>query len=161
MSENLIRYLHGDATHPVGEGVKIICHCCNDEGKWGRGFVLAISKRWPIAEGSYRKWYKTAKNFELGEVQFVKAEEAVWVANLIGQHGVRKAGKKPPVRYDAIESGLLKVAKKARDLSASVHMPRIGCGLAGGQWAEIESAISRTLIGNGIAVTVYDLPSIC
>jgi hypothetical protein len=35
-------------------------------------------------------------------------------------------------------------------------MPRIGCGLAGGKWEMIEPIILRTLIANGIAVSVYD-----
>jgi hypothetical protein len=39
-----------------------------------------------------------------------------------------------------------------------VHMPRIGCGLAGGQWEEIEPIIETTLGAKGVAVTVYDLP---
>lgn len=35
-------------------------------------------------------------------------------------------------------------------------MPRIGCGLAGGQWEEIEPLIVSQLIEKGVAVTVYD-----
>jgi len=42
-----ITYLQGDATVPVAEGMKIICHVCNVAGGWGKGFVVAISKRWP------------------------------------------------------------------------------------------------------------------
>lgn len=41
-----IQYLKGDATNPQVEGNKIITHICNDIGGWGKGFVLAISKRW-------------------------------------------------------------------------------------------------------------------
>jgi hypothetical protein len=25
---------------------KLICHICNDLGGWGKGFVLALSRRW-------------------------------------------------------------------------------------------------------------------
>jgi hypothetical protein len=35
-------------------------------------------------------------------------------------------------------------------------MPRIGCGLAGGRWEQIEPLIHRNLTARGIAVTVYD-----
>ena len=41
-----IEYLKGDATSPVKEGNKIILHICNDIGGWGKGFVMAISKKW-------------------------------------------------------------------------------------------------------------------
>ncbi len=36
-------------------------------------------------------------------------------------------------------------------------MPRIGCGLAGGKWEEIEPIIQSALLENGIEVYVYDL----
>jgi hypothetical protein len=48
------------------------------------------------------------------------------------------------------------VAEKARELNASVHMPRIGCGLAGGKWEKIEPIIQKHLCDGGIDVTVYD-----
>lgn len=40
-----ITYLKGDATNPQSEENKIIAHICNDIGGWGKGFVVAISKR--------------------------------------------------------------------------------------------------------------------
>jgi hypothetical protein len=50
---NAIDYRTGDATDPVGEGARIICHVCNDIGGWGRGFVVALSKRWPEPEAQW------------------------------------------------------------------------------------------------------------
>ncbi len=153
-----INYLKGDATQPQAKGVKIIAHICNDLGGWGKGFVLAISKRWKEPETSYRDWHRNrARNdFGLGAVQFVQVETYVWVANMIGQRGMKTGSKGPPVRYDAIESCLERVADKANELSASVHMPRIGCGLAGGKWEKIEPVIIKTLCESGVAVYVYD-----
>jgi O-acetyl-ADP-ribose deacetylase (regulator of RNase III) len=80
-----IKYIEGDATQPQGKENKIIVHVCNDIGGWGKGFVVAISKRWPEPEQKYREWYKSGENFELGNVQFVQVEDNLWVANLIGQ----------------------------------------------------------------------------
>lgn len=49
-----ISYLKGDATNLVIPGNKIIVHICNDIGAWGKGFVLAVSKRWSESEkGGY------------------------------------------------------------------------------------------------------------
>ena len=45
---------------------------------------------------------------------------------------------------------------KAHELGASVHMPRIGCGLADGEWSKVEPLIEEHLCEAGIAVTVYD-----
>src|SRR5262245_2849542 len=138
-----IAYLKGDATSPQAAGVKMICHVCNDLGGWGKGFVVAVSKRWKEPEADYRAWHKSGRagGFELGAVQFVQVEPYIWVANMIGQRGMKAGSGGPPIRYDAVGSCLAKVAEKARELGASVHMPRIGCGLAGGKWSEIEPLI--------------------
>jgi O-acetyl-ADP-ribose deacetylase (regulator of RNase III) len=150
----------GDATKPEGDGSKVIVHVCNDIGAWGAGFVLALSKRWREPEASYKAWSKdqaASIPFELGQVQIVRVALDIEVANLIGQRGIRRAGGLPPVRYEAIEHGLEIVAKHCLEHSASVHMPRIGCGLAGGKWPEIERLIDEQLIAKGVIVTVYDL----
>jgi hypothetical protein len=36
-------------------------------------------------------------------------------------------------------------------------MPRIGCGLAGGEWSQVEAVIAATLLAGGIDVFVFDL----
>lgn len=158
MDQPTIAYVIGDASAPPYDGAAVIVHICNDLGKWGRGFVLAISRRYPEAERAYRDWYagKTDLEFGLGQVQFLLVAPNLWVANLIGQHGIRSSRNAVPVRYDAIRKGLQCVGEFAREHHASVHMPRIGCGLAGGTWEAIEPIIQDELIGSNLAVTVYD-----
>ena len=121
---------------------------------------MALSKRQPITRREYlaQSQGKDPSPFKLGEVQYVQVENDIWVANMIGQHGVRRFRKKPPVRYEAIRQGLQKVANKAEELDATIHMPRIGSGLAGGKWERIEQIIREELSGKGCHVTVYDLP---
>lgn len=152
-----INYIWGDATEPQGEGNIIIPHICNDIGVWGAGFVLALSKRWKGPERVYRENHN-ADRLLLGSVQFVQVEETIWVANMIAQRDVKsyRRGSGPPIRYDALKDALSVVADKARSLNASVHMPRIGAGLAGGDWQRIELIIEQTLIDEGIDVTVYN-----
>jgi O-acetyl-ADP-ribose deacetylase (regulator of RNase III) len=153
-----IEYLKGDATLPQINGNKVIVHVCNDIGAWGRGFVMAISKRWPQPEKEYRNWFRSKENFELGTVQFIQVEDDLWIGNMIGQHGIKSGiGRVPPIRYNAIETALEKVADFATENGASVHMPRIGCGLAGGTWDKIEPLINQQLIQKNIKTIVYDL----
>jgi O-acetyl-ADP-ribose deacetylase (regulator of RNase III) len=155
-----LHYVIGDATAPQGNGPRVIVHVCNDVGKWGKGFVLALSRRWPEAERRYRAWYEGEESisFALGAVQFVTVGERLWVANLIGQHDVRSRGGVPPVRYEAIRDGLRAVAAFAHEQGTSVHMPRIGAGLAGGSWEVISAMVEEELADQGVEVTVYDLP---
>lgn len=152
-----LKIIKGDATSPQAKGNKIIAHVCNDLGGWGKGFVMAISARWAEPEEAYRQWHRerSKNDFGLGAVQFVQVEPYIWVANMVGQHGMR-GGNTPPIRYEAVETCLGKVAEKARELGASVHMPRIGCGLAGGKWELIEPIIVKTLCEHDVPVAVYD-----
>lgn len=152
-----IQYIEGDATYPIGHGPIIIPHICNDIGAWGRGFVLSLSKRWPHVEHAYRQWHQRAagKPFVLGEVDFVKADEKITVANMIAQHGLRSNINPEPIKYDSLILCLAEVRRCARDIGARIHMPQIGSGLAGGDWKRIESIIYSELSSKGIPVCVY------
>jgi O-acetyl-ADP-ribose deacetylase (regulator of RNase III) len=151
-----ISYIKGDATLPQGSGNKIITHICNDIGAWGKGFVLAISNRWIEPEIRYKNRYRFQNRLILGTVQFIKVENNIWVANMIAQHGIKRTYRDVPIRYNALLRCLKAVADRAKGLNAIVHMPRIGCGLAGGRWDKIEPLIQKELSSKDIAVTVYD-----
>ncbi|GGK99998.1 macro domain-containing protein [Deinococcus radiotolerans] len=160
----MIRYVTGDATQPQDSGPKLLVHICNDIGAWGRGFVVALSKRWTAPELAFNRWAsgQTDQPYALGEVQFVPVQADLTVANLIGQHDIARKNRPtdvPPVRYEAIRAGLAQVRTEAQRTGASVHMPRIGAGVAGGDWRQIEPIITEELAAHGVPVTVYDLPS--
>ena len=153
-----ISYIKGDATRPVGEGNKLIVHVCNGVGAWGAGFVMALSARWKAPEAHYRNWRRGVfeEPFELGRVQPVRVEKDIYVCNCIAQLGIRSRPDVPPIRYGALQICLKRVHKIATTLNASIHMPRIGCGLAGGEWAIVEKIVEQEL--GDLNVTVYDLP---
>src|SRR5262249_38395999 len=112
-------------------------------------------------ERQYRAWYADRCNndFDLGAVQFVQMEPYLWVANMVAQGGMKRGISGPPIRYDALAECLKKVATKATALGASIHMPRIGCGLAGGDWSCLQPLIEEHLCEKGLSVTVYDFGS--
>ncbi len=158
-----IHYLEGDATDPIAStSARYIVQVNNNEGGWGAGFVLAISRRWPEPEKAYREWYRNGSHprsgpFALGSVQFVSVSSAqnrlLWVCNMIAQDGYGKDGG-IPLQYDALETCLQKVANDARATCGSIHMPRIGCSLAGGKWSKVEPIIQRTM--RDLPVFIYD-----
>ncbi|MFJ6941135.1 Appr-1-p processing protein [Streptomyces sp. NPDC101132] len=153
-----LEIIAGDATVPRAKGPKIIAHVCNDLGGWGKGFVLALSRRWPEPERDYRRWHRerAGNDFGLGAVRLVRVREDTWVANMVGQRGIRTGSGGLPIRYDAVARCLGALAGHATELGASVHMPRIGCGLAGGKWERIEPLVTQELCARDVAVTVYD-----
>lgn len=165
---NEIRYVRGDATRPVGDGPKAIVHVCNNVGGWGAGFVLAVSRRWEQPEEAYREQAKSG--LSLGEIQVVRVEPELFVINMISQAGYGTTRVKhmddpdykedflPPIRYWALEACLRKAGEYCFINGMSVHMPRIGCALAGGSWAKVSAIVEKQLVERGVPVTVYDYP---
>ena len=114
----------------------------------------------PAPEADYRAWYRgrAENDFALGACRVVPVDDTVSVANMIAQHDTRPRDGRPPIRYEALGDALAILGEHAAARGASVHMPRIGCGLAGGTWSEVEPLILTHLVARGIAVTVYDWP---
>lgn len=154
-----IKYIKGDATKPISlkEGeLKIIVHICNNEKKWGKGFVMAISNRWKWPKQTYMKMKQ-----ELGEISHCWVSDDICVINMIAQKGIyaKKYTKKDikPIRYNALEECLIKTIKylSKYDRHVSIHMPKIGCGLAGGKWDKVQPIVEKIL--KGYNIIVYDL----
>lgn len=153
-----LSYLTGDATQPILKPA-LIMHVCNDIGAWGRGFVLAVDKISPRP----RNAYSTKAVYGLGEVQFVPCagdgRDGVMVANMIAQHDIRfcRGCGEPPIRYDALARCLEAVFDWTRvNNYLTIHAPRLGSGLAGGDWVVIEALIEKILKDR--IVYIYDLP---
>jgi hypothetical protein len=168
-----ITYLSGDATKPIDTGgTRTIIHICNSVGGWGAGFVLHLSSSWKEPEVRYRRWFREGVNgnFELGQTQFVMVEEEplMFVANMIAQVGYGRRGAEkhkalnppgtPPIRYAALRKCLTQVAEFAIRKQATIHGPRLGSGLAGGNWEVIERILEEDLCSKGLEVFIYDLP---
>lgn len=161
----MIIYTIGDAARfPIRDDVdtNVVAHVCNDIGKWGAGFSVAVSENFKVAEEYFRARWKNAKERdELGQIQWVSVNNKISVVNMIAQHGVRGPGNPTPIRYDALEECLNRLAVGCRALVERrgsrilLHMPRIGCGLAGGDWHSVGPIIEETLWD--FDVVIYDL----
>ena len=152
-----ITYLIGDATDPIQSTdkptIRVIIHICNDIDRWGKGFVLALSKKWPQSKDVYHQSSK-----DLGSCSLFQIEEGLYICNMIAQHGISKVGGIPPIRYDALKSCLEVLAgwSRSQTIPVSFHGPRMGAGLAGGDWSQIEALLLQELSGHPIYI--YDLP---
>jgi hypothetical protein len=78
-----------------------------------------------------------------------------WVVNMVAMRGLRSGSHRHPLDLDALRICLATLAKEiGRD--DPLVIPRIGCGLAGGTWEEVEPIIEETLVR--VDVNVFDLP---
>ena len=153
-----LRFLKGDASEPFGAEPKLLLQLVNDQASiWGGGFAKQARKKWPDAQAHFREWAHGRRNLKLGNMHSVSVRDDLALVSLVAQHGFGKASSGPRLRYGALFSALEKVAELAKAQDATVHMPRIGTGEAGGSWTIIEGIIRETLISRGIKVTIYDL----
>ncbi|MEQ9145547.1 MAG: macro domain-containing protein [Parvibaculaceae bacterium] len=154
-----IRLLHGSVLEPRNGGRKIICQLVNDKAiKWGGGVARKIAKCFPEAEEAYaEKIIQIPQRDRLGRVIFTEATKDLTIASLVGQEGFGPS-LFPRIRYSALQTCLEAVAERAADIGASIHMPKIGTGAAGGDWSTIEEMLDDVMVRAGLFVTVYDVP---
>lgn len=179
-----IEYRNGDATRPVFDAeneIAIICHICNNLGAWGAGFVMALTRRFgERPQDHYTAWSRDdpgslflcpgefmPRAFDLGETQLVAAfhdpvdpRGNTYIANMLAQDGFPTRQRPVAVDYDALEACLESLESLAHlhggPSKVTIHMPRIGCGIGGGDWDKVELRIQKAL--ESYRITVYDLP---
>lgn len=159
VSVNSIHYVKGDATQPRGGGHCIIAQIVNDKAAmWGGGFALVVRRKWPEIQKNFYSWAMAEPNrLKLGNSHLSTVDDTTDVFHMICQRGYNPTPK-PSIRYGALKTCLERLAQLAIERNASIHMPRIGCGQAGGNWNIVSEMITYFLCERGIKVTVYDPP---
>lgn len=160
MYEPKLNIIKGDATKPIGDGKKIIAHIVNNLGIWGAGFVIALSNRYPFLDVTYKKYVDmggdvlTSNNNLMGHVQYVEVDDDITIANMFAQRGLRSKHNPKPVCYTSLETTLENLYGFAKENNHTVHMPKIGSGLGGGDWNTILEIIKKHML---VDTTIYYL----
>ena len=123
----------------------VIVHGCNCQCVMGKGIALTIRKRFPEALAADRQTKKSDPG-KLGScsVAIVESEAGpLHIANAYTQFHWR--GKADLANYDAIRS----CPGWVREMypSARIGLPKIGAGLAGGDWERIWRIMQEELDG--------------
>lgn len=118
---------HGDLFKNVKRDA-IIVHGCNAQGKMGSGFAKEVRYRY---KGAYEAYMSTTKYMEVGQCTFYKHWTGVIIANAITQKFYGYDGK-CYVDYPGTVTALKKAVDVAKQEKLPIHLPLIGCGLAGG-----------------------------
>ncbi len=132
----------------------VIAHGCNCVGGFGSGVAGQIAKKWPVVKNHYLYKYDRY-GWTLGEIQPVTMPFTGYtVVNCATQQfylprGIRHAD------YDAIEKAMLSLKEYAIENNFSIAIPKIGAGLAGGDWNVIEKILEKIFFDYDI--TVYEL----
>lgn len=139
--------------HFAGE-VDVIAHQCNCFNTMGAGIAKTIKRRIP---GAYEADRATARGsmLKLGNVSSYRGDDG-WVFNLYGQYRYTP-GSTTDTDYKALRLSLMEMAEQLREVgfNGTIGLPKLGAGLAGGDWKVIEKIIEMTLWG--FKVVIYEL----
>lgn len=156
-----LRYVRGNAADPRHDGPAIIAHVVNDRAStWGgRGFAVDLMREYPSARDEYANWASSGQ-LERGAVHMADTGNGLWIASLVAQAGYGETveGAQPRLRLPALQIALRRLAARAQELAATVHMPAIGTGQGGARWPKIRDLIVEELVDHQVPTTVYVLP---
>lgn len=147
----MIKYIDGDLVKDA-ELFDVIAHCCNCFCTMGAGIAPQIKNKFPEA---YEVDCETVKGDKgkLGTISFTEFTTPT-IVNLYGQYDYtgRRSGQMD-LDYDALRSALR--AMKEEFSGQLFGLPKIGAGLAGGDWDVIEAIIEEELEGERVIVVNY------
>ena len=125
--------------------VDAICHQVNCRGVMGAGVAKAISDKWPIVKLEYEALCTLSSSpYDLlGTAQVVNVKNGLIVINLFGQLNYGR-NKVCYTDYNALEKAMKSVNEMFKGMTIALPW-KIGCGLAGGDWATVEEIIMRSL----------------
>ena len=143
----MINYLTGDVTQATEQ---VIAHGVNCMGHFGSGVAGAIKRNHPYV----RNQYLSLTSHVLGTCQFVEYENKIWVNAHTQQH------KGYDGKQYADLSAVAECFEEIADYMVAHHLttiaiPKIGCGLGGLEWADVEILVDG-LLGD-YEVSVYEL----
>jgi O-acetyl-ADP-ribose deacetylase (regulator of RNase III) len=150
-----IRYIRGDL---FTTNKPVIAQGCNCQGVMGSGIARKIADKFPEVKTAYQYKYNK-EGLDLGEIQLVP----LWkpktnikiVANLMTQDGYGHGGIF--VNYDACYRAFLTLFRYCNMHWLNVAIPKIGAGLGGGSWDEIERRLLRAIEIHPVELDIYYL----
>lgn len=132
-----IEYVKGDL---LASRESVIAHGCNAQGVMGSGIAKAIRDMYPTAYSDYRSTYEAqGKKLHLGQVVTTRTLERT-ILNIISQEYYGRNPDVVYVSYDAIEKAILRINEMGY---VRVGFPKIGAGLANGNWETISEIIEK------------------
>lgn len=148
---NVIR---GDLIQLAREGVfDVVVHGCNCQCVMGAGIAKAIRAAFPAAWQADQATRKGDRS-KLGTFSFAAIRtgaHSVMIVNAYTQFHWR--GRPPLVDYDALAAAFAGI--RTRFPGLRIGYPRIGAGLAGGDWQTIAAILDRVLAGEHHTLVEY------
>lgn len=157
-----MKVIQGDLLKKFEDGeFDIIIHGCNCFHQMGAGIARSIADKWPAVPMIDRQMSERGSRFKLGffticDVNYDNSSlDTKLVVNMYTQY---KPGREDPdVLYKAIYEGFTRLNNSKVLLEHHrIGIPKIGAGIAGGNWIKINALIEKAMPGRDI--TLVELP---
>ena len=155
----MITYIQGDITET---DCMVIAHGVNCQGVMGSGVARALFEKWPKVRAFYHDYFNEfnagidGENF-LGEIDSIQMNRGGKVVVNCFTQQYFGPGDRCYLSYDALYECMVKL-KKLCEVHYNVDeiaIPKIGCGLAGGDWKIVEAILHSVFPENNFNVKVY------
>lgn len=148
-----IVYKKGDV---LNSGEQIVVHGCNCFNTMGSGVARQVKEQFPQAYNEDQKTLRGDEtklgNFTFGRKLRVDGSETI-VVNAYTQY--KYTFIEVDVDYKALETVFEKICE--RFSHEVIAMPKIGCGLAGGDWKTVSEILERVSEKYDRTFVVYEL----
>lgn len=131
----------------------IIVHGVNAQGKFNSGFAKQVRQRYPQVYDDYM-FYHGCGQLQLGRVIYSTISPELIIASGVTQEYYGRDPDVVYVDYGALARVFSTVRSKALDTRLPVKFPEIGCGLANGDWRQVQPIIERAL-GDDVLGILY------
>lgn len=149
----MIKYIKGDLFQAPQT---IIAHGCNCQGGFGSGVAGIMLRKYPEARNKYIQKHH-AQGWKLGDIQIISTGNKI-IVNCATQDRYGNGQKDGNVYcdYPAIKQVMIQLKALAIEKKAEIAIPKIGAGLANGDWNIIESIINEVFHDQDIFVYYLD-----
>lgn len=149
----MIRYIKSDIVDEIKTGkYDAAAHGCNCFCRMRSGVAKALTDAWPdiavadkrlTQEGDFNK-LGSYSNLDIKQIIDGQTKQLIRFYNLYTQYNYGYDGGQY-LKYDALSLALEKMARSLNSYNQDIIMPKIGCGLAGGDWNIVEEIIENKL----------------
>lgn len=131
----------------------VIIHGCNCFHTMGAGIAAALRKKWRMVRDVDIDLTAYGDRDKLGTITSAEVKPGLTVVNAYTQYDYRRSNT-PNVEYDEVEAAFRQVRDKYGNQGLRFGIPKIGAGLAGGDWNIISSIIDRIMAVEDITVVI-------
>jgi O-acetyl-ADP-ribose deacetylase (regulator of RNase III) len=146
-----MNYVYGDLVRDGEKVFEVITHGCNCFCNMGSGIAPQIKKKYPPAWEADKATIPGDKS-KLGTLSYAIMEDGFIVVNSYTQYGCNKQDIN--IDYEALRNCMKQI--KLKFSGKKIGLPKIGAGLARGDWNIIEKIIEEELSDEDVTVVLWD-----